>query len=544
MFDYIIVGAGSAGCTLANRLSEDPKIKVCLIEAGPKDTSFLVHVPLGLIGMMHSKKMNWRYYTDPESELNNRQLFWPRGKTLGGSSASNAMCYIRGHAWDYDHWASLGNKGWKYNDVLPYFKKAQNQVRGEDAYHGIGGPLNVDDLRVKNPLSVAFVAAAKQAGHYYNSDFNGVSQEGVGYYQVTQINGQRCSSAVGYLRPSETRPNLVVITDALTTKILFNGKQAVGVEYEKDGKRDVVNAKREVILSGGAINSPQLLMLSGIGDQTELEALGIDCRHHLPGVGKNLQDHLDTLVVTREKTFHSVGFSPVAMLRSLKGAVDYLLFRKGNFTTNIAEAGGFAKTSADLSEPDVQFHFSPCFLDNHGLNLWQTVRHGYSLHVCNLRPKSRGKLSLASTNPHDAVRINAGYLSHPDDIEVMLKGIKLSRRILAQKSFDAFRGEEVYPGKAIQSDDELRAFIRRKAESIYHPIGTCKMGTDNMAVVDSELKVHGLVGLRVVDASIMPTLVGGNTNAPTIMIAEKASVDILSKVEISSQKKQKTVDIV
>ncbi|MEZ8092960.1 GMC family oxidoreductase [Photobacterium swingsii] len=538
MFDYIIVGAGSAGCTLANRLSEDPKIKVCLIEAGPKDNSFFVHVPLGLIGMMHSKKMNWRYYTESEKELNNRQLFWPRGKTLGGSSASNAMCYIRGHAWDYDHWASLGNKGWSYNEVLPYFKKAQNQMRGADTYHGTGGPLNVDDLRVKNPLSVAFVAAAKQAGHEYNPDFNGVTQDGVGYYQVTQINGQRCSSAVGYLRPSEARPNLVVITEALTTKVLFKGKVAVGIEYEKKGKRDVINAKREVILSGGAINSPQLLMLSGVGDKTELEKLGIDCVQDLPGVGKNLQDHLDALVVTREKTFHSVGFSPVALLRSLKGIVDYLLFRKGNFTTNIAEAGGFAKTSPELSEPDVQFHFSPCFLDNHGLNLWQTVRHGYSLHACNLRPKSRGALSLVSRDPHDAVRINAGYLSHPEDIEVMLKGIKLSRQILAQPSFERFRGEEVFPGKSVQSDDELRAFIRRKAESIYHPIGTCKMGADNMAVVDSELKVHGIEGLRVVDASIMPTLVGGNTNAPTIMIAEKASVDILSKQRLTEDKEQ------
>ncbi|OAN18148.1 GMC family oxidoreductase [Photobacterium jeanii] len=527
MFDYIIVGAGSAGCTLANRLSEDPLTKVCLIEAGPKDSSIFVHVPLGLIGMMHSKKMNWRYYTEPESELNNRRLFWPRGKTLGGSSASNAMCYIRGHAWDYDHWASLGNQGWSYHEVLPYFKKAQNQVRGEDTYHGVGGPLNVDDLRVTNPLSMAFIAASKQAGHEYNADFNGVKQEGVGYYQVTQVNGQRCSTAVGYLRPSEQRSNLTVITDALTTKVLFSGKKAVGIEYEQNGHRQQITAKKEVILSGGAINSPQLLMLSGIGDKDELAQHGIECVHHLPGVGKNLQDHLDSLVVTREKTFHSVGFSPVAMLRAVKGVVDYWLFRKGNFTTNIAEAGGFAKTSPELDEPDVQFHFSPCFLDNHGLNLWQTVRHGYSLHACNLRPKSRGKLSLLSNDPHQPVKIEAGYLTDPDDIEVMVKGIKLSRKILAQPAFDRYRGKEVFPGEEVQTDDELRAFIRRKAESIYHPVGTCKMGSDPQAVVSNQLQVHGVEGLRVVDASIMPTLVGGNTNAPTIMIAEKAASYIL-----------------
>lgn len=523
MYDFIIVGAGSAGCVLANRLSSDPKIKVCLVEAGPKDSSVMVHVPLGIIGMMHSKKMNWRYYTESEPLLNDRKLFWPRGKTLGGSSASNAMCYIRGHACDYDEWAALGNEGWSYQDILPYFKKSEHQERGEDDFHGSSGPLHVSDLRITNPLSDAFLQAAEQAGHKVTQDFNGDEQEGVGYYQVTQKNGQRCSAAVGYLRPAEQRPNLTVITDALTTRVLFEGTRAVGIEYIKGGQKETLQCRGEVLLSGGAINSPQLLLLSGVGSKDQLNQHNIPIVCDLPGVGENLQDHLDVLAVTRERTFHSVGFSPVALLRSLKGIVDYILFRKGNFTSNIAEAGGFAKSSPELAVPDVQFHFSPCFLDNHGLNLWQTVRHGYSLHACNLRPKSRGRLTLRNTDPTTPPVINANYLAHEDDIGVMVKAIKLSREILKQPAFDHFRGKEVFPGKEVQSDAELEAFIRRKAESIYHPVGTCKMGIDEMAVVDPRLRVKGVTGVRVVDASIMPTLIGGNTNAPTIMVAEKAS---------------------
>ncbi|NVH47279.1 GMC family oxidoreductase [Photobacterium damselae] len=527
MFDYIIVGAGSAGCVLANRLSANSHNKVCLIEAGPQDKHPMIHVPLGLIGMMHSKVMNWRYYTEPEPALNERKLFWPRGKTLGGSSSSNAMCYIRGHASDYDHWASLGNAGWSYQDVLPYFRKAEHQEFGEDIYHGSNGPLHVSELRIKNPLSQAFIKAAKQAGLRYNDDFNGQQQEGIGFYQVTQKNGQRCSSAVAYLREAETRDNLTIITNAMVNKVLIDNGVAVGVEYQQGGEIKAVHARKEVILSGGAINSPQLLMLSGIGDKEHLNAHGIECVADLPGVGQNLQDHLDILVVTRERTFHSVGFSPIAMLRAIKGVFDYWLFRQGNFTTNVAEAGGFLKTDDGLDKPDVQFHFSPCFLDNHGLDLLQTVKHGYSLHACCLRPKSRGVLMLRDSNPQSPPILQPNYLSHPDDIEVMLKGLKVSRQILAQKAFDHYRGKEAFPGKEVATDDELRSFIRQKAESIYHPVGTCKMGNDKAAVVDSCLRVRGVEQLRVVDASIMPTLIGGNTNAPTIMIAEKASDLIL-----------------
>ncbi|MCW8327682.1 choline dehydrogenase [Photobacterium sp. SDRW27] len=538
MYDFIIVGAGSAGCVLANRLSSNPNIKVCLVEAGPKDSSLMVHVPLGIIGMMHSKKMNWRYYTEQEPNLNGRRLFWPRGKTLGGSSASNAMCYIRGHACDYDKWAALGNEGWGYQDVQPYFKKSECQERGGNAYHGDSGPLSVSDLRIKNPLSEAFIKAAKQAGHKLTQDFNADEQEGVGYYQVTQKNGQRCSTAVGYLRPAEQRENLTVITDALTTKVTFDGTKATGIEYLKGGSTHTLQCSGEVLLSGGAINSPQLLLLSGVGNKDQLNQHGIPVVCDLPGVGENMQDHLDVLAVTRERTFYSVGFSPVALLRSMKGIVDYLLFRKGNFTSNIAEAGGFVKSSPELAVPDIQFHFSPCFLDNHGLNLWQTVRHGYSLHACNLRPKSRGRLTLRDSNPATPPRINANYLGNEEDIEVMVKGIKLSREILKQPAFDCYRGAEVYPGKDVQSDEALKAFIRRKAESIYHPVGTCKMGIDDMAVVDPQLKVRGITGVRVVDASIMPTLIGGNTNAPTIMIAEKASDMILDEQLKKSEKSQ------
>jgi choline dehydrogenase len=532
-YDYIIVGAGSAGCVLANRLSSDPQIKVCLLEAGPPDSSVFIRMPLGIIYMMMSRSMNWRYYTEPQANLNQRRMYWPRGKTLGGSSSSNAMVYTRGHAHDYDHWAALGNTGWSYADVLPLFKASANNERGADAFHGVGGPLNVADQRSPNQLSLAYLQAAVARGYAANPDFNGASQEGVALYQVTQKNGERWSVARAYLHPARSRPNLHVITHAHASQILLDGKQASGVAYMQHGKRHELRARREVLLSGGAINSPQLLLLSGIGPQAELAKHGIRQQHELPGVGQNLQDHLDVLVVHKCTKPVSYGISWHNLLAQGKHLYQYLRHRKGPFTTNSAEGGGFVKSDAAQAIPDLQFHFSPAHLDDHARNLsraaFTMIGHGYALHVCDLRPKSRGHIGLHNANPHSAARIEANYLSHPDDMATLVKGVKAARRILADAAFDPYRGEEIFPGQAVQSDAEIEAFIRRKAGTIYHPVGTCKMGSDAMAVVDSELKVHGMQGLRVVDASIMPTLIGGNTNAPTVMIAEKAAQMILQK---------------
>jgi choline dehydrogenase-like flavoprotein len=536
-YDYVIVGAGSAGCVLANRLSADPAVKVCLLEAGPPDSSPFIRLPLGIIYMMMSRTMNWRYYTEPQAHLNQRRMYWPRGKTLGGSSSSNAMVYTRGHAHDYDHWAALGNAGWSYADLLPLFKASQHNERGGDAFHGVGGPLNVADLRSSNPLSRVYVQAAQACGYAHNPDFNGQNQEGVALYQVTQKNGERWSVARAYLHPVLGRSNLHVITDAHACQILLEGKRAVGVAYQhkgqRQGQRIEVRARREVLLSGGAINSPQLLLLSGIGPQAELARHGIAVKHELPGVGQNLQDHLDVLVVHKCTQPVSYGISWRNLLAQAKHLYHYLRHRQGPFTTNSAEGGGFVKSDPAQPIPDLQFHFSPAHLDDHARNLsraaFTMIGHGYALHVCDLRPKSRGQIGLHSANPHDAARIEPNYLSHPDDMATLLKGVKAARKVLADGAFDPYRGEEIFPGQAVQSDEELCKFIRRKAGTIYHPVGTCKMGHDAMAVVDSRLRVHGIAGLRVVDASIMPTLIGGNTNAPTVVIAEKAASMILAE---------------
>ncbi len=532
-FDYIIVGGGSAGCVLAKRLSDDPAVKVCLLEAGPADKSPFIRMPIGIVFMMMSRTMNWRYYTEPQANLNNRYMYWPRGKTLGGSSSSNAMVYTRGHAADYDQWASLGNPGWSYADVLPLFKRAENHERGATPYHGVGGPLNVADLRTPNLLSGVFVQAGVETGQVRNNDFSGASQEGVGLYQVTQKNGERWSVSRAYLHPAMKRPNLTVVTDALASRVLFEGKRAIGVNYIKDGKEASILASREVILSGGAINSPQLLMLSGVGPAAELARHHIPMLHELPGVGQNLQDHLDVLVVHKCVKPVSLGISFRNLLAQSWHLLTYLLQRKGPLTTNAAEGGGFVKSDPAQAIPDLQYHFTPATLDDHGRNLSRAAftlfGHGYALHVCDLRPKSRGHIGLTSNNPRDPARIEPNYLSHPDDMATLEKGVKEARKLLAAKAFDPYRGEELFPGKAVQSDEEIRDFIRRKAGTIYHPVGTCKMGFDAMAVVDARLKVHGMQGLRVVDASIMPTLIGGNTNAPTVMIAEKAADMILQE---------------
>ena len=535
MYDYIIVGAGSAGCVLANRLSANPALSVCLVEAGPTDNSPFIRVPLGIIHMMMSRRLNWKYYSVPQRQLDNRRLYYPRGKTLGGSSASNAMVYTRGHAADYDHWAALGNRGWSHAEVLPFFMRAEHHEAGPSAFHGVGGPLNVAPQRSPNLLSRVFVTAAVEAGYASNPDFNGPIQEGVNCYEVTQKNGERWSVARAYLHPVRKRANLTVLTGARAIRIRLEGKRAAGIDYLRTGRVANAMARREVLVAGGAINSPQLLMLSGIGPRDALEPHGIAVRHLLPGVGRNLQDHLDALVVHRATRPVSLGISLATVPAQFRHLFDYLVHRRGPLTSNSAEGGGFVRSSAAVVIPDLQFHFTPAHLDGHARNLrsalFTLLGHGYALHACVLRPKSRGRVTLRSADPTDDPLIDPDFLSHPDDLPLMVKGVRAARAVLAAPAFDPFRGEEIFPGNAVQSDADIADFVRRKAESIYHPVGTCKMGRDDMAVVDDMLRVHGVAGLRVVDASIMPTLVGGNTSAPTVMIGEKAADLILADAQ-------------
>ena len=519
MFDYIIIGAGSAGCVLANRLSEDPTVKVLLLEAGPRDWHPFIHMPAGLAKLVNRKGVNWDYDTAPEPNLGNRRLWWPRGKVLGGSSSINAMCYIRGVARDYDEWGAAAS-GWNWDAVLPYFRRAEGNTRGADALHGAGGPLSVSDLRHHNPLSDVFIAAANQAGIASNDDFNGPSQEGVGLYQVTQRDGARCSSAVAYLDPAKPRPNLTVQTGAMVERVTFDRRRANGVRYALGGKPAQAAATREVLLCGGAINSPQTLMLSGIGPADELRTLGIEVVNDNAGVGANLQDHLDICTLqhsTRRVTYDRINEPKMAFDYFLRG-------HKGAGSSNIAEAGGFFRSPLAPDErADIQFHFVPAMLDDHGRR--RLPGDGYTLHACFLRPRSRGRLSLASNRATDKPRIQPNYLSDAEgfDLKMMLECAKISRSIFAAKAFDPYRGAPIFPRRSDLSDAELVEFIRAKAESVYHPVGTCRMGDDDAAVVDASLRVRGVEGLRVVDASVMPTLPGGNTNAPTIMIAERAA---------------------
>ncbi len=526
-YDFIIVGAGSAGCVLANRLSANPNHRVLLLEAGGSDWHPFIHMPAGLAKLVGKKGVNWDYSTEPEAQLDNRRLWWPRGKVLGGSSSINAMCYIRGDARDYDEWAQLsGDARWNWNAVLPYFRRSEGNERGNDSLHGGDGPLAVSNLRHHNPLSQALIDAAASLGHPVSTDFNGPSQSGFGYYQVTQKNGARCSTAQGYLRPARGRANLQVVTHAATERVLLAGGRAVGVEYRHRGQLRRAEAG-QVILSGGALNSPQLLMLSGIGPAAALRAHGLRVEVDNAGVGANLQDHLDICTLTRctqpityDKT------NDVAI------ALQFLLRRSGIGTSNIAEAGGFLRSRLAPDERcDLQFHFVPALLDDHGRN--RMPGYGYTLHACALRPKSRGHLALRSADPAQKIAIHANYLSDADgfDLRMLVEAARVSREILAQPAFAPYRGDEIFPGAATASDAELVAFIRRKAESIYHPVGTCRMGNDDAAVVDSELRVRGVDALRVVDASVMPVLPGGNTNAPTVMIAERASDLLLAHRE-------------
>ncbi len=518
MYDYVIVGAGSAGCVLAGRLSEDPNVKVCLLEAGLKDDNFKIIAPFGF--SLRPTEYNWSFETVPQAGLNGRRGFQPRGKGMGGSSSINAMVYIRGHRWDYDHWAALGNEGWGYDDVLPYFKKAQNQERGDDDFHGTGGPLNVADLRSPNPYVRKFIDAAKESQHRETDDFNGAEQEGVGQYQVTQINGERCNAARGYVTPNLDRTNLTVITEARTTKILFEGKRAVGVVYRKDEQDHEIRADREVLLSSGAFQSPQLLQLSGVGPADELQVHNIEVVHDLPGVGKNLQDHIDYIAVYRHKDLALFGKTILGSFKVLWELQKWRKTRTGMVTSNVAEAGGFIKSDPGLEIPDLQLHFVVAQAADHGRTI--LPGHGYSCHICLLRPKSRGDVTLASADPFAAPVIDPDFYGEAEDLETMVIAFKQLRQIMNGSPFAKLGAKDVF-SKGIESDDDIREELRNRSDTVYHPVGTCKMGSDKMAVVDSELRVHGLEGLRVIDASIMPTLIGGNTNAPTIMIAEKAA---------------------
>jgi len=527
-WDYVIVGAGSAGCVLANRLSADGQHSVLLLEAGPPDRYPWIHVPIGYAKTMFNPVYNWCFKTEPEPQMNGREVYWPSGKTLGGSSSINGLIYIRGQREDYEHWAALGNPGWGYGDVLPYFRKLEHNVRGASEYHGVGGPIWASDIVAKHELVEALIAAGGELGIPANPDFNGATQEGAGYYQLTTRHGFRCSTATAYLRPARTRANLSIQTAAQATRIAFEGRRATAVAYRRDGRDVTATARREVILAAGALQSPQLLQLSGVGPEGLLREFGIPVVHELPGVGENLQDHLQARVIFRCAKPITTNDVLKSKLRTLAMGVRYVLTQTGQMAIGINQGGMFARTDPALDRPDVQFHLATLSSDMAGSPVH--TFSGFTLSVCQLRPQSRGHVRIKSPDPLAAPAMQPNYLSAPGDCATIVRGVKLARKLAATGALAPYVIGEYRPGPEATTDEDILAFVRDKGATIFHPVGTCRMGpvADPLAVVDAGLRVHGLDGLRVVDCSVMPTLVSGNTNAPVIMIAEKAAEMILA----------------
>jgi len=519
-FDYIIVGAGSAGCALANRLTEDAGVTVLLLEAGGSDRSIFIQMPSALAVPMNDTRYNWFYYTEPEPHLGGRRIHCPRGKVIGGSSSINGMAYVRGNALDYDRWQAEGAHGWSYADILPYFKAAECRAEGGDDYRGDAGPLHTTRGTVRNPLYEAFVRAGIEAGYPATTDMNGAQQEGFGRMDMTVRDGRRCSAANAYLRPALARPGLKLETGALASRIVFDGRKAVGLEYVHGGRTHRVTARREVILAGGPINSPQLLQLSGIGDGARLRDLGIPVVLNRPAVGENLQDHLELYIQQRCRLPITL-YGALSPWRKLLIGIEWILFKSGLGATNHFETGAFIRSRPGIRHPDIQYHFLPMAMSYDGNTLAKC--HGFQAHVGPMRSRSRGWVRIAAADPRQPPRILFNYMSHPEDWAEMRACVRLTREIFAQEAFAPFRGEELAPGRSVQSDAEIDDFVRGHTESAFHPCGTCRMGSDADAVVDPQARVRGIEGLRVVDSSIMPSIVSGNLNAPTIMLAEKAA---------------------
>jgi len=519
--DFVVVGAGSAGCVLAARLSEDPATKVVLLEAGGLDTNRWIHIPLGFGKTFADPSVNWCYETEPDPGAGGRKIFWPRGKVLGGSSSINGMVYIRGQAEDFDMWRQQGNTGWSYEDVLPYFIRSEYQTRGADAFHGTDGGLAVSDVTERGPLNEAFIRACHRAGHAINLDFNGATQEGVGYHQTTTRNGRRCSTAVAYLHPAMKRPNLQVVMGAMTERVLFEGAQATGVAFTQNGERRVVHARREVILCAGAVGSPHILMLSGVGPDAHLLERGVEMVHHLPGVGQALQDHYSTSIKLKCTQPITVNDVMLSNIRKVKAGLDYFLFRRGPLTENTAGVALFARTRRELETPDIKLSLANFSAERpqDGLHPWS----GFTVLVYQLRPESRGEIKLKTNRHTDAPAMHPNYLATETDRQTLVDGLKMARELLEQPDMKPYVASEFVPGPDVRTDDEWLDYARNTGGTVFHPTSTCKMGIDPMAVVDPHLRVHGLRGLRVADASIMPAVISGNTNAPSIMIGEKCA---------------------